>query len=301
MRSNLSADRRKGGPRKEFSKPPPPSREFTFTDDDFHAISRLVYSKTGIVLKDHKSDMVYSRLARRLRALGLKSFADYRHLIGDPDGEGELGFLVNAVTTNLTHFFREIHHFKHLAEVPLRQFSANYKKGKGKHLRIWSAGCSSGAEPYSIAMTMRRSLPSLSSLDAKILASDLDTSMLDNGRSGTYPIDMLEKIPERFASKFIKVGKGSADGTFDVSPSLKEMITFNQLNLLNAWPMKGLFDAIFCRNVMIYFDNPTKEKLVERFAKYLKPHGYLYVGHSESVNKIETWYEPQGQTIYRKK
>ncbi len=245
--------------------------------------------------------MVYSRLARRLRSLGLRSFIDYRTYLNGPNGENELGFLVNAVTTNLTHFFREIHHFKHLAEVPLRQAAQNFKSGTHKHVRIWSAGCSSGAEPYSIAMTMRRSLPNLGRMDAKILASDLDTTMLNIGRSGEYPIDMFGKIPERFSDKYARVEDGPNPDTFHVLPLLRNMITFNELNLLHSWPMKGLFDAIFCRNVMIYFDNPTKAKLIERFADYLKPRGYLYVGHSETLSNAHHWYDALGQTIYQKK
>jgi chemotaxis protein methyltransferase CheR len=267
-------------------------KEFAFSDQDFRFLADLANRKTGIVLTDAKRDMVYSRISRRLRALGMTNFRQYCELVQGPNGDSEMGNLVNAITTNLTHFFREKHHFEHLQKEllePLRESS-------GKRLRIWSAGCSSGMEPYSIAMTIR-SVFAKSGIDAKILATDIDTNMLDRGKGGEYPIEEYDNIPPAYRGG---ITKGQLSDTMQMPDDLKQLITFNHLNLLEGWPMRGPFDAIFCRNVVIYFDKATQTRLFNRMADLLSPSGWLYIGHSENLNKVTDRFEPAGRTIYRR-
>ena len=270
-------------------------REFSFSDADFRFLSQLVGKRTGIVLAEHKKDMVYSRLARRLRALDLGDFAAYCNLVQSDDGAEEIGNLINAITTNLTHFFRERHHFDHLRDHVLAPLAAH--PPAQKHIRIWSAACSSGMEAYSIAMTIRAAVPNLASWDARILATDIDTNMIRAGMAGTYPADQYKNIPEAYRKQ---VTLDEKDGTMQMADALKEMIAFKSLNLLENWPMRRQFDAVFCRNVVIYFDKPTQEVLFNRIAGLLKPEGWLYVGHSENLTKITTRFELVGRTIYRK-
>ncbi len=236
--------------------------------------------------------MVYSRLVRRLRALKLTSFKDYCEFVSGPDGDQEMGNLVNAITTNLTHFFREGHHFEHLRGEVLQPMM---QTGKRK-LRIWSAGCSSGMEPYSIAMTVKHTLKDTTAWDVKILATDIDTNMLDRGKVGAYPIEEYENIPAPYRSF---VTKNDDEQTMQMSQDLRKLIAFNHLNLLENWPMKGQFDAIFCRNVVIYFDKVTQTKLFNRMADMLSPDGFLYIGHSENITKICHRFELIGRTVYR--
>lgn len=271
----------------------PAEREFAFSQSEFSFISKLVYNKTGIVLADHKRDMVYGRLVRRLRALKLKSFAEYCELIQSPQGEDEMGNLVNAVTTNLTSFFRENHHFEHLRETLMKEAESV----KDRKIRLWSAACSAGMEPYSMAMTCRSAIHDIDRWDAKILATDIDTNMLDTGSRGTYTVSELEDIAPPYR-QFVDHTKG--DDVFHLRDYVKKLISFKHLNLLSDWPMKGPFDAIFCRNVVIYFDKPTKQKLFARMADILKPSGWLYIGHSENLHGICDRFELVGRTIYRK-
>ena len=271
---------------------PGPAGEFAFTDADFATIAGLVRKHAGIVVGPSKRSMVYARLARRLRELGLDSFSDYCDLLKNDDGDDEFGTFINAMTTNLTRFFREDHHFEFLG----RQVLAPMRADPDKRLRIWSAGCSSGEEPYSIAMTMRENIPDIARWDARILATDLDTNMLEKGASGRYRLDSGDDIPERLRGKYFTC-RGS---DWIADDQLRRLITFKQLNLLSRWPMKGPFDVIFCRNVMIYFDSPTKVALVRRFAELLKPQGWLIVGHSESLLDQASQFKLQGRTIYRK-
>ncbi|SON58259.1 Chemotaxis protein methyltransferase [Hartmannibacter diazotrophicus] len=268
-------------------------REFPFTIEDFRFLAALVHENTGIVLSDHKMNMVYSRLARRLRELRLLTFEDYCARLRGSEAAAELGMLINAITTNLTRFFREPHHFDHLGETALAPFA---DARAGTRLRVWSAGCSSGEEPYSIAMTMAETLPNLRSLDARLLATDLDTRMVAHGRAGLYAEGSVGNLEPARREKWMR-----RDGaSMRIVPSLADLIAFKQLNLLGPWPMKGPFDAIFCRNVMIYFDNPTKERLVERFWQMLKPDGFLYIGHSETLLDQRDIFVPAGRTIYRR-
>lgn len=270
----------------------PEDREFAFTDGDFRFLSKLAHEKTGIVLADHKRDMVYGRLARRLRALNLKSFADYCELVQSEAGDSEIGNLVNAITTNLTSFFREGHHFEHLRDHVIKPMEASGKK----RLRIWSSACSAGMEPYSIAMTLKESLKNPAAMDVKILATDIDTHMLRTAEQGDYASAEFKNIPAAY-QKYVTQ---TQQNQIQVSPELKKLIAFKQLNLLESWPMKGPFDAIFCRNVVIYFDKPTKQKLFARMVDMLKPDGFLYIGHSENLNGISDRFEALGRTIYRR-
>ncbi|MEQ1789261.1 MAG: protein-glutamate O-methyltransferase [Rickettsiales bacterium] len=270
-------------------------REFAFSEREFHFLSGLVNKRTGIMFEDKKKDMVYSRLVRRLRVLKLKTFAEYCELVQGDGGVEEMGNLVNALTTNLTSFFREGHHFKHLQEKVLLPLVASAPRPK--HLRIWSAGCSAGMEAYSIAMTIKSTFKDLSSWDAKILATDIDTNMLATGKSGEYNVEQFENIPTIHRSDVILTKK---DDSIRMSDELKQLIFFKQLNLLEHWPMSGAFDAIFCRNVVIYFDKPTQKKLFNRFAELIKPNGWLYIGHSENLHNVCDRFELIGKTIYRK-
>lgn len=270
-------------------------REFAFSEREFSFLAGLVSKRTGIMLAANKKNMVYSRLVRRLRALGLRTFAQYCELVQSDAGDEEMGNLVNAITTNLTSFFREGHHFEHLCEkvlLPLATHAPNLKK-----LRIWSAGCSAGMESYSIAMTVKSAFKDLSKWDAKILATDIDTNMLDVGRSGEYGAEQLEKIPSAYHSDIQCLDDGES---IVMAEDLREMISFKQLNLLEKWPMSGAFDAVFCRNVVIYFDKPTQKILFDRIANLIKPDGWLYIGHSENLHKVCDRFESIGHTIYRK-
>jgi chemotaxis protein methyltransferase CheR len=205
----------------------------------------------------------------------------------------EMGNLVNAITTNLTSFFREKHHFEHLHDKVLAPLVASGTK----KLRIWSAGCSSGMEPYSIAMTTKSAIKDLKSWDARILATDIDTNMLNTGMEGVYPGDQLENIPAAYRGD---VKADASEARIRMSSDLKGLISFKPLNLLEWWPMKGMFDVVFCRNVVIYFDKPTQAKLFNRMADLIQPGGWLYIGHSENLFKVCDRFELVGRTIYRK-
>jgi chemotaxis protein methyltransferase CheR len=267
-------------------------REFPFSEKEFRLLASLANERTGIVLAEHKKDMVYSRLVRRLRALGMKSFTEYCELVQSGKGQDEIGNLVNAITTNLTSFFRESHHFEHLREQVLLPRAL----GKERKLRIWSAGCSAGMEPYSIAMTMKAAIKDISAWDARILATDIDTNMLATGTKGEYAEEQYENIPPAYRGDVQKF----ASDRIQMSAALQSLISFKPLNLLEHWPMKGPFDAVFCRNVVIYFDKPTQAKLFNRIADLLKPDGWLYIGHSENLFNVCDRFELVGRTIYRK-
>jgi chemotaxis protein methyltransferase CheR len=275
-----------------------PGREFPFSSRDFRYLASLVHTRSGIVLGPHKMDMVYARLVRRLRALGLASFRDYCALIQSREGADEIGALINAITTNLTRFFRESHHFDHLRQVVLRDRRMRQATAAGRRLRIWSAGCSSGEEPYSIAMTLADGNPDLlTQWDTRILATDLDSSSLAKAQAGIYPASAVGELPKSARLRHFTVARGEG---WAVAPPLRQLITFKQLNLIGPWPMRGRFDAIFCRNVMIYFDAATKSELMRRFADLLAPDGWLYVGHSESLLDHQACFRLCGRTIYQR-
>jgi len=276
-------------------------REFRYEPRHFDFVVRLIHRLAGISLAPHKIEMVYARLARRLRSLGLRDFDAYCELLDSEAGADEVGFLVNALTTNLTSFFREPHHFDHLARVALPAV-VRREAGKPKpRLRVWSAGCSSGAEPYTISMVVASSVLDIHRWDARVLATDIDTHMVETARAGIYPETMAEEIPPRLRESFIRraVDERGASA-FQVSGAARTMVTVKPLNLLETWPMKGRFDAVFCRNVLIYFDRIGRARVVERFADILADDGFLYLGHSETLHGVTGAFHQIGATIYRK-
>ena len=272
--------------------PQMPEREFRFTPDDFERIRKLIYEHAGISLGPIKQDMVYSRLARRLRTLNYRTFAEYlAHLESGDDQEFET--FVNSLTTNLTSFFRESHHFdilaKYLAESDNR-----------RSIRIWCSAASTGEEAYSLAMTACEIFNS-DTPPVNIIASDIDTTVLATGQKGVYSMDRVEKLsPERLRRFFLK-GAGDQAGYVRVQPSLQKLITFTQVNLLDAsLPVKGPFDIIFCRNVMIYFDKPTQYEILKKFVQLLSEKGLLFAGHSESFLHAADLFRPLGRTVYER-
>lgn len=273
------------------------AREFLFTDKDFRFLRDMVWQYTGISLSESKRELVYGRLAKRLRLLDIVSFKKYCELLKN-DREGhELINLTNAITTNLTSFFREKHHFEYLAN---RILPGYHSKNKIK-IRIWSAGCSSGEEPYSIAMTLKKfHFTTTSHLDIKILATDLDSDVLGKAKDGMYRIDKLGDFKPRTLKKWFLKVKRDNKGYAQIRPNLQDLITFKKLNLIQNWPMKGLFDMIFCRNVIIYFDKTTQKTLIDRFADILGEGGYLFLGHSESLLTVSDRFRLVAQTTYQK-
>ena len=266
------------------------------SDDDFNRIRTVIKDLTGINMSQAKKQLVYRRLSGRLRATSSPSFAAYLKLLKRADS-AELREFTNAVTTNLTSFFRENHHFDFLKETFVPEI-LDQQTASGKRLRIWSAGCSTGEEPYSIAISLRESLREIRSWDAKVLCTDLDSQVLETCRRGIYAANRLAKMPVQTQSRWFRRNKDASQ--YRVRPSLQELLTFKQLNLMGAWPMRGKFDLIFCRNVIIYFDKDTQRKLVARFAENLKSGGYFVLGHSESLHGVSDAFTLLGQTIYRK-
>ncbi|MDO9365676.1 MAG: CheR family methyltransferase [Methylotenera sp.] len=265
------------------------SREFNFTAQDFAKIRKLIYQHAGISLSEAKSDMVYSRVGRRLRSLGYSSFKEYlAHLESENDAD-EWEAFTNALTTNLTSFFREEHHFPILAEhlVTLK-----------KPIRIWCSAASTGEEPYTIAMTACEAFGTINP-PVEIIATDIDTNVLTTASRGVYPYERVSKLSEARRKHFFQKGAGAHEGSVRVRNELKSLITFHQLNLLDeSWPLKESFDAIFCRNVMIYFDKPTQSKILSRFVPLMKPHALLFAGHSENFLYVSDAFHLRGKTVY---
>jgi chemotaxis protein methyltransferase CheR len=275
----------------------PRAREFVFGNEDFEALRKLVKELTGINLSDQKRELVYGRLARRLRALHLRTFAQYRDLLAS-DGGREIVELCNAITTNLTSFFREAHHFDYLREQVLQARAAD--RHGSRRLRIWSAGCSSGEEAYSLAMTVAEAIPDLRSWDIRILATDLDSDVLARAQRGVYPADRIRTLAPQRRARFFIEQRGRDGPYYEVTPELAALITFRQLNLMHPLPMKGPLDAIFCRNVVIYFDKDTQRELFARITRLQRPGDLLFLGHSESLFKVSESYTPIGKTVYRR-
>jgi chemotaxis protein methyltransferase CheR len=244
---------------------------------------------------------VQGRLFRRLRALGLQQFSSYCELLRR-DPQSELGELASVISTNVTAFFREVHHYDLLVAELLPRWLED-KRRSGERLRIWSAGCSTGEEPYALAMVLAEAIEQhgASGVDAKILATDLSPQALETARRGVYPLDRLGGISDAHRRRWMLRGSGEYEGLASVHPKLRELVTIQPLNLLHEWPMKGPFDAIFCRNVVIYFDQPTKQRLFRRYAELLPAGGYLFLGHSESLHGISEDFELIGRTVYRKR
>lgn len=276
---------------------PDAPREFVFSDADFRSLVQLAREHAGIALSDSKRNLVYTRVSRRLRALGFTTFKQYRdHLAAN---SGEMESFINAISTNLTKFFRESHHFDHFRANVVLPFLKSPHRGDGR-FRVWSAGCSTGEEPYTIAAVLRHELPSGSRYDIRILATDIDTDVLGKAARGVYPVSNFESVPRTYRDYFEPTSEGRGDNMV-ATEAIRSLIVFRRLNLIEPWPFSGKFDAIFCRNVMIYFDNPTKTDLIDRFIKCLKPGGFLYIGHSESFHGAHPELELVGRTTYRRK
>jgi len=272
--------------------------EFAFTNQDFKRIAALLYDQAGISLPDSKATLVYSRLAKRLRALGLRSFSEYCAFVSSDKGQDESQEMLRALTTNVTRFFREPHHFDDLRANVLEPVADQVRAGR--RLRLWSAACSSGQEPYSMAFTVLSVWPNAADLDIRILGTDIDTNVLATGRAGVYDESLLEGIPAATRNQFFE-RDASDRRAWRVCEAARSLVAFRELNLNGpSWPMKGPFDAIFCRNVVIYFDEPTQERVWSRFAPLVAPGGRLYVGHSERVGASVTAFESCGLTAYRK-
>lgn len=259
------------------------------TDHEFKFLTQLAFSYSGIVLGNSKRDMVYGRIIKRIRQLQMTGFGEYCLLLKQ-HRDGEIGEFINAITTNLTAFFREDYHFEFLQQVALPEFKLN---NNDRRIRIWSAGCSTGQEAYSIAMSIESKLRYW---DLKILATDLDSDVLCCAKQGRY--HDLSGIPAVYLPQYCE--NVDAPKQYQIVREIKQLITFRHLNLLADWPMKGAFDAIFCRNVLIYFNDETKKEVVQRFYSLLKPGGYLFIGHSESLRNFNTDFKLIGQTIYQR-
>lgn len=269
--------------------PPEPAKIFSFTARDFARVRTLIYKHAGISLSEAKQEMVYSRLARRLRATRIASFSEYLDTLEADRSSAEWEAFINALTTNLTAFFREAHHFPLLAE--------HMSQAKGARA-VWCSASSTGEEAYSIAMTLCETFDTLKP-PVSIIATDIDTNVLKTAASGIYPSDRIDKLEPARVKRFFLRGKGAHAGAVRVRPELRELIVFQPLNLLApAWPLTGPFDVIFCRNVMIYFDKPTQSKILSRFAPLLKADGLLFAGHSENFLHVTDRFKLRGKTVY---
>ncbi|MFV3305051.1 CheR family methyltransferase [Pseudomonas sp. NY15181] len=270
---------------------PAPDHEFLYTRRDFQQVRERLYRHAGISLSENKEQLVYSRLSRRLRSLRLNSFAEYFAYLETHEEEWQQ--FVNALTTNLTAFFRERHHFEHLARLADEQLLDH------RPLRVWSAASSTGEEPYSIAMTLVDALGSFTP-PVQIMASDIDTGVLHSARQGIYPMERLEALSPAQKRRFFLRGTGVNAGKARVVGELRQLVEFRQINLLDAnWGISGGLDAIFCRNVMIYFDKPTQTRLLERMVSLLRPGGLLFAGHSENFVHAAHLVRSVGRTTYQ--
>ncbi|MGN4039549.1 CheR family methyltransferase, partial [Burkholderia gladioli] len=284
-------------PRTEPATAPSPrasevGRDFAFTGEDFARIRALIHRRAGISLSEHKRDMAYSRLARRLRALGLDSFRDYLDRLERDNDPVEWEAFTNSLTTNLTAFFREAHHFPILAE---------FVKTRPAPVSVWCSAASTGEEPYSLAITLLEALGPSAARQASILATDLDTQVLEKARLGIYTFDQVKHLSQERLRRFFLKGTGPQAGRVKVRPELRQMIRFEPLNLTDAdYGIGQGFDAIFCRNVMIYFDKPTQGQVLTRFEPLLKPGGLLFAGHSENFSYVTQAFRLRGQTVYER-
>lgn len=270
--------------------------EFRMTEKDFRRIASILYEDSGISLPDTKSTLVYSRLAKRLRALGIASFADYCTFVVSDAGADERMVMLAALTTNVTHFFREPHHFEHMRTHLLPPLIERARRGG--RVRIWSAGCSNGHEPYSIALTILQAMPDAGEHDVKILASDIDPNVVAFGRAGLYDETAIKPVPAELRRRWFE----KEGDRHRASEALRDLVSFRELNLIGTWPMKGKFDAIFCRNVTIYFDEPTRQKVWDRFCQTLVPGGFIYIGHSERMaGPAAARMHLVGNTIYQQR
>lgn len=274
--------------------------EFLLTGADFKKIASMLRADAGIFLPESKATLVYSRLAKRLRVLGLSNFKEYCAFVEGSQGKDERHSMLAALTTNVTRFFREPHHFEHLKTQILPPLIEPAKRGG--RIRVWSAACSNGQEPYSIALTILSLLPDANKFDIKVLATDIDPNMVAEGERGIYSETLLEEIPSELRRKWFVPAPQTAESqkNFSVADDLRTLVSFKELNLIGNWPMKGPFQAIFCRNVVIYFEQETQAKIWSRFVPLLAPKGSLYIGHSERLSgSAADLFRSEGITTYR--
>jgi chemotaxis protein methyltransferase CheR len=265
------------------------------SDKQFEEIRQLLYRMCGIDLHSGKEGLVKARLTKRLRMLSLPDFGSYiKYLENDQSGH-ELAEMIDSLTTNKTSFFRESEHFDFL-----RKHILSEVKAKGSGIRIWSAGCSSGEEPFTLGIVLREELPNINRLDVRVLATDISNKVLDKARAATYHHDAVQGMPPGILGKYFTQVPAKPHPDYQVNANVKSLVHFARLNLMGPWPMKGPFDAIFCRNVMIYFDKPTQQALVHRYWEKLKPGGYLFVGHSESLTASSHEFQYAQPAVYRK-
>ncbi len=267
----------------------------------FHQFSQLVYQQCGINLHEGKRELLQARLNKRLRATGAHSYKDYYKLITSPNSEAEMIQFLDCISTNLTYFFREPKHFEFLHDVAIPELLVSKRSSRNVRIRLWSAACSTGEEPYSLAMSLLPQLNEAERKDFRILATDISTRVLDIARKGFYTNDRVQKVPADLRYKFFqKRDGGNGESYFEVAPILKQTVVFRRLNLKESFPFSGPFDYIFCRNVMIYFDKKTQQDLIQKMAGYLAPGGYLFVGHSESLTGLQHPLKYVRPSVYRK-
>ncbi|BBD35326.1 MULTISPECIES: CheR family methyltransferase [Aminobacter] len=272
--------------------------EFVLTGEDMRQIAAMLHADAGIHLTEAKAALVYSRLSKRLRALGLESFRDYCALIASREGLDERQRMLAALTTNVTNFYREPHHFEHLAKQVLPPLLEAARRGG--RVRIWSAACSNGAEPYSIALTILSLMPEAANHDIRVLATDIDPNMVAFGREGIYSEAALRPVPPDLRRRWFTPVRSGDGNSFSAADEMRTIVAFRELNLIGAWPMKGQFQAIYCRNVVIYFEEATQSRIWSRFVPLLTAGGTLYIGHSERVSGPATAdFQPEGITTYK--
>lgn len=272
--------------------------EFAFSAANFREIAEIAKAEAGIDLPQSKATLVYSRLAKRLRALGIDSFSEYCATVRANDVERDS--MIAALTTNVTRFFREAHHFEHLRTKIIEPLVASARRGN--RIRLWSAACSTGQEPYSMALTVLSVIPEAASLDIRILATDLNPHVIAHGKNGQYQKEELRDVPANLRAKWFEPAPSDSREILQVSDDVRSLVSFRQLNLMGSWPFKGPFDAIFCRNVVIYFDRETQSTIWNRLTRMLKDDGALYIGHSERISgPAYTMLSADGITTYLRK
>lgn len=268
-------------------------------ETDFQKISRLVYEQCGINLHDGKKELVKARLGKRLREGNFSSFSEYYQYVTTNEGQDELVMMIDSLSTNLTYFFREVAHFDKLRAVLPEMANGHQANRRGLPLQIWSAGCSSGEEPYSLAITVREILGE-KNLPVSILATDISTRVLQTAIRGVFPKERMKNVPDAIIRKYFQYGSGKWSGFFQVKKEIRDMVRFLRFNLMDPPPADFVSDVIFCRNVMIYFDKPTQEMLVNRIHQILNKGGYFFVGHSESLTGLNHSFNYTEPSVYRK-
>ena len=271
--------------------------EFPMTRRDLQDIAAMIYADAGIFLNETKASLVYSRLSKRIRKIGLKSFRNYCELVASDSGADERRQMLSLMTTNFTRFFREEHHFDHLRDTVLPDLIQRARNGG--RVRIWSAGCSQGQEPYTIALTVLSAFPEVDRYDFKILATDIDPMVIAHAKAGVYDSSAIETVDPIMRKQWFR--RADEPGEWMVDPAMKRLITFRELNLMGNWPFSGPFDVLFCRNVVIYFDEETQIRIWKRYSDMLATGGWLYIGHSERLSgEAKDHFRTGGITTFEK-